>query len=113
MADRRFAKGNKRHFSVAKWRADGAWKRGLRTLVYLQRPKRFRIESERSTQVLVPKNDCSRGGRIPFTAKRRPEAACSRSSQVFGIASAARPVELFLYRYTAGDGLLHHEIQRQ
>src|SRR4029077_1557536 len=44
----------------------------LRTLVHLQRPKRFRIVSERSTQELVPKNDCSRGGCILFPAKRGP-----------------------------------------
>src|SRR5580704_8510599 len=40
-----------------------------------------------------------------FQQKEDPGGACSRSSQVSGIVSWARPVELFRYRYTAGDGL--------
>jgi hypothetical protein len=60
---------------------------------------------ERSTQELVPKNDCSRGGYIPVPAKRGPGAACSRYSQVTGIISSALAVELFGYRYNAVDGL--------
>src|SRR5258707_13790064 len=62
---------DKRQFQLQSGRAGGAGKRGLRTLLHLQRPKRFRIVSERSTQELVPKNDCSRGGCIPFPAKKR------------------------------------------
>jgi hypothetical protein len=60
---------------------------------------------ERSTEGLVPKNDCSRGGCIPFQQKEDPGAACSGPSQVSGIVSLARVVELFRYRYNAGDGL--------
>jgi hypothetical protein len=40
-----------------------------------------------------------------FQQKEDPGAAFSRSSLVFGIVFSARPVELFRYRYTAGDGL--------
>ena len=96
---------DKRQFQLQSGRAGGAGKRGLRTLLHLQRPKRFRIVSERSTQELVPKNDRSRGGCIPFQQKEDPGAACSRSSQVSGIVSSALAVELFGYRYNAVDGL--------
>jgi hypothetical protein len=37
--------------------------------------------------------------------KEDPGAACSRFSQVSRLVSSARPVELFRYRYTVGDGL--------
>jgi hypothetical protein len=96
---------DKRQFQLQSGRAGGAGRRGLRTLLHLQRPKRFRIMSERSTQELVPKNDCSRGGCIPFPAKREPWSCLRPVSQVSGIVSSTRAIELFGYRYNAVDDL--------
>ena len=96
---------DKRQFQLQSGRAGEAGKRGLRTLLHLQRPKRFRIVSERSTQELVPKMTVQEAVAFLFQQKEDPGAACSRSSQVSGIVSSALAVELFGYRYNAVDGL--------
>ena len=105
---------NKRQFQLQSGGRTGAGKHGLRTLVHLQRPKRFRIVSKRSTQELVPKNDCSRGGCIPFPAKRGP---WSRLQPVFASLRNKFPRRLPL-NYLDTDitlwmACLHHEIQHQ
>lgn len=111
---------DKRQFQLQSGRAGGAGKGGLRTLLHLQRPKRFRIVSERSTQELVPKKTSGLKRKkaclwplmtvqeavaFLFQQKEDHGAACSRSSQVSGIVSSALAVELFRYRYNAVDGL--------
>src|ERR1700722_14784862 len=101
------------NFSCQAGRGGGGREARIENLVHLQRPNRFRIVSERSTQELVPKNDCSRGGCIPFPAKRGPWSCLKRSSQVSGIVSSALAVDCCDTNIPLGIASLHHEIQRQ